>query len=194
MNKSIVEINRRMEAETSKAFPERKLVYGDGSENASIMLIGEAPGGDEEKQGRPFVGKAGKNLMEFLDRLNIKREQVYITNVVKIRPFKLSEKTGKPVNRPPDRNEIEFFSQFLYDEIEFLQPEIIVTLGNVPLQVVLKDKKASIGEYHGKSICFGESIVFPLYHPAAVIYNRMLKDVYYKDIDLLKQLTNRGIR
>ncbi|WDC85342.1 uracil-DNA glycosylase family protein [Caloramator sp. mosi_1] len=80
-----------------------KIVYGDGNINAQIMLIGEAPGRFEEEQGKPFVGQAGKNLDEFIDILEINREDLFITNVVKIRPFKINEKTGRKVNRAPNK-------------------------------------------------------------------------------------------
>ena len=178
-------INKLMSEASSERFSGRKVVLGEGKPKCNIMLIGEAPGADEEEQGRPFVGKAGKNLMGFLNTAGLKREDVYLTNVVKIRPFKLSAKTGGKINRPPEREEINFFIPFLKMEIEAVNPNLIVTLGNVPLQAVTDDKKATIGEYHGKIICVGESRDFPMYHPAAIIYNRGLEDVYYKDIEKL---------
>lgn len=188
MNEKLKLINAELAEKTSVEFPYRKIVFGDGNANSKIMLVGEAPGGDEEKQGRPFVGKAGKNLMKFLAISNLKREEVYLTNVVKIRPVRLSQKTGKPVNRPPDRHEKDFFSDFLYKEIEIIQPKIIVTLGNVPLQAVLRNKNVQIGDYHGKLIRFGGNDIFPLYHPAAVIYNRSLKEVYNEDVEHLGRI------
>ena len=154
-------INKLMSEASSERFSGRKVVLGEGNPKCSIMLI--------EEQGRPFVGKAGKNLMEFLNTAGLKREDVYLTNVVKIRPFKLSAKTGGKINRSPEREEINFFIPFLKMEIEAVNPNLIVTLGNVPLQAVTDDKKATIGEYHGKIICVGESRVFPMYHPAAII-------------------------
>ena len=178
-------INKLILEASSERFSGRKVVFGEGKPKCNIMLIGEAPGADEEEQGRPFVGKAGKNLMGFLNAAGLKREDVYLTNVVKIRPFKLSTKTGGKINRPPEREEISFFVPFLKMEIEAINPNLIVTLGNVPLQTVTDDKKATIGEYHGKIIYVGENRIFPMYHPAAVIYNRGLEDVYYKDIEKL---------
>ena len=85
-------------------YAQKKLVFGEGKQNAKICMVGEAPGGDEEKQGRPFVGKAGKNLSSFLEAVGLKREEIYITNVVKFRPTNISPKTGKFVNRPPKKN------------------------------------------------------------------------------------------
>ncbi|MCX7885433.1 MAG: uracil-DNA glycosylase [Caloramator sp.] len=163
-----------------------KIVFGEGNEKADIMLIGEAPGEKEEEMGRPFVGQAGKNLDEFLSLLNLKRDEIYITNVVKIRPYKINEKTKRKSNRPPNSKEVEMSVEILRKEIEIIYPKIIVTLGNIPLRVILMDKKATIGEYHGKAIRFDNFVLFPLYHPASIIYNRELKQIYYDDILKLK--------
>ena len=182
-----------MKKASAEMYPDRRVVVGDGDAESSIMLIGEAPGGDEEKQGKPFVGKAGKNLTEFLKLIGLERENLYLSNVVKIRPYRLSEKTGRPVNRPPDRKEIDFFSEFLYREIDIIKPKIIVTLGNVPLQAVLRDRRVQIGGFHGKPVKIGEITVFPLYHPAAIIYNRKLESVYYEDIEKLNQGIKEGL-
>ena len=94
-------------------YAEKKIVFGEGKQNAKICMIGEAPGGDEEKQGRPFVGKAGKNLSSFLETIGLKREEIYITNVVKFRPTNVSPKTGNFVNRPPKKTEVDFFLPYL---------------------------------------------------------------------------------
>jgi len=181
----ISEINKKLAENAEKTFPKRKLVYGGGKINSDIMLIGEAPGGEEEKQGKPFVGSAGKNLNKFLEIIELDRENIYITNVVKIRPFKLSPKTNRPVNRPPNKEEIDFFKEYLYNEIEVVNPKIIVTLGNVALKTVLKNNKALIGDFHGK-ICNGN--IFPLYHPASIIYNQKLKETYLSDLKKLKEI------
>ncbi|NLK73225.1 MAG: uracil-DNA glycosylase [Clostridiales bacterium] len=186
-NDRLKRLNEIISLESSRYFPGKRVIHGEGKENAELFLIGEAPGGDEEREGRPFVGKSGKNLTNFLSTIGLDRSDLYITNVVKIRPIKLSEKTGKPVNRPPDLSEKELFSPYLYKEIEIIKPKVIVTLGNVPLQAVLKDKRALIGNYHGNVICFGGMNIFPLYHPAAVIYNGKLKHVYNEDILKLRE-------
>lgn len=169
-------------------FKDRKIVLGEGNLNCKIMLIGEAPGANEEEQGRPFVGKAGENLNTFLKIIDLKREDLFISNVVKLRPFKLSEKTNKPVNRPPNKEEIGFFTTYLLQEIEEINPEIVVTLGNFALKAVLQDNKAVIGDYHGKFTPCNTRKLFPLYHPASVIYNRSLQEVYISDIHKLKEL------
>lgn len=169
-------------------YSDRKIVFGEGKTHSpSVMLIGEAPGGSEEKEGRPFVGSAGKNLNEFLEALELFREEIYITNVVKIRPFKLSPKTGSPVNRTPDKKEIGFFCPYLLEEIEIIKPEIIVTLGNTPLNALM-GKEYLIGAYHGRLIKGNGGNIFPLYHPAAIIYNRSLKETYFEDLKALKAL------
>ena len=166
---------------------EKTLVFGEGAEHPALMMIGEAPGGDEEKQGRPFVGKAGKNLSAFLEVVGLKREEIYISNVVKLRPTKTSPKTGKAVNRPPSSAEITFFLPFLREEIEIVAPRVIVTLGNVPLKAVTGDPAASIGAYHGKPMTLADGrVLFALYHPAAVIYNRALQAVYDEDLLALR--------
>lgn len=182
------EFNRFMAEESRKKFGERRVVFGDGKINAEIMLIGEAPGGEEEKQGRPFVGKAGKNLDEFLSIVGLEREDIYISNVVKLRPFKLSPKTQKPVNRPPDREELDFFVPYLHREIELVKPKLIVTLGNFALKYVLMDKSIVIGDCHGKLIEKDGKRIFPLYHPASVIYDRAKGPVYIEDLHKLKEI------
>ncbi len=189
----IFDIYKEMEEKASEVFPERKIVFGDGKINADILLVGEAPGGEEEKQGKPFVGSAGKNLNRFLELIELERDKIYITNVVKLRPFKLSPKTNKPVNRAPNKDEIDFFKDYLYREIEAVNPGIIVTLGNTALRAVFRDINASIGDYHGK-ICevFGVK-VFPLYHPASIIYNRELEKIYLDDLKVLKSILHNYI-
>ena len=133
------------------------------------------------------MGKAGKNLDEFIEIAGLKREELYISNVVKIRPVNISPKTGKPVNRTPNSKEIEFFLPQLFEELEAVKPKIVVTLGNTPLRAVTGDKKIVIGQCHGELLKVGELNLFPLYHPASIIYNRSLKEVYYSDIEKIKQ-------
>ncbi len=172
---------------------EKVLVFGEGqSDHPAIMLIGEAPGEQESLQRRPFVGKAGKNLDGFLEVVGLRREDIYISNVVKVRPTKVSEK-GRVSNRPPNKEELALFTPYLYEEILLVQPQFIVTLGNVALKA-LADSKAVIGSMHGgvatvtvrhekQSANFP---IFPLYHPASIIYNRSLQEVYQEDLRRLK--------
>ena len=179
--------NKLLEAVKQSPYNGKTLVFGEGAECPALMMIGEAPGGDEEKQGHPFVGKAGKNLSAFLEVVGLKREEIYISNVVKLRPIKESPKTGKAVNRPPSADEITFFLPFLQEEIKAIAPKVIVTLGNVPLKAVTGEKKTVIGDYHGVPMPLADGrILFALYHPAAVIYNRALQTVYEEDLLKLK--------
>ena len=156
------------------------LVHGEGSIGARVMLIGEAPGQQETLQRRPFVGKAGKNLDEFLQLAEIDRSQLYVSNTVKFRPTKISP-AGRVVNRPPTREEIALFLPWLRREIDLVAPHVIVTLGNVPLKALL-GAKAVIGDVHG-SMQLSEGLrIYPMYHPASMIYNPSLRSVYADDI------------
>lgn len=174
-----------------KEYSDKELVLGNGDVNSLIILIGEAPGSKEIEFKKPFVGPAGKHLEEFLQNLEIERDDLYITNVVKFRPTRKSKKTDGLINRPPTKKEIESFKKYLIDEIDIISPEIIVTLGNTPLKAIFNDKM-KIGEVHGKlhrvEIKGREYKGFPLYHPAAVIYRRSLKEVYLEDLKELKKL------
>ncbi len=174
---------------------EKPIVLGEGrSDHPPVMLIGEAPGEQESLQKRPFVGKAGKNLDSFLRVLELDRKNIYITNVVKIRPTKTSEK-GRISNRPPNREELALFTPYLMEEILLVQPQMIVTLGNVALKA-LCGSKAIIGAMHGQCVPVtvthekhtADLTLFPLYHPASIIYNRSLQEVYDADLLALKAL------
>jgi len=170
---------------------QRPLVFGEGpTDHPVLMLIGEAPGEQEALQGRPFVGKAGKNLDAFLEVVRLKREDIYITNVVKVRPSKISP-AGRVVNRPPSKEEKALFTPWLMREISIVRPDAIVTLGNVALQAFIDDV---IGNRHGR---WSQAVIqtanepsfvlplFALYHPASVIYNGSLKATYAADLQTL---------
>lgn len=174
----------------SQIDPEKKLVFGEGTTKPALILVGEAPGEQEEKSGKPFVGKAGKNLDIFLDRLCLKREEIYITNVVKMRPTAVS-KTGRTVNRTPTKEEILAWLPYLKEEIAALSPALIVTLGNTPLHALL-GFSYMIGTCHAKTqkTDFGANL-FPLYHPAAIIYNRALTQTYFADLQLLSDFLSQ---
>ena len=179
------------------------LVFGDGeAESPQLMLIGEAPGEQEAREGKPFVGKAGKNLTAFLQSIELDRSALYVSNVVKIRPSRQSA-AGRTVNRPPNRAEIAFFLPWLYREIALVKPQALVTLGNVALHAFLPENDM-IGQCHGR---WHEITVdadgkagrgyrlFALYHPASVIYNRALETVYQQDVRLLRDsLPGRSCR
>ena len=171
---------------------ENALVFGEGPLNPKLMLIGEAPGEQESLQGRPFVGKAGKNLDYFLELAGLAREEIYISNVVKYRPTKTG-KSGRVSNRPPTREEVALFSPWLLREIESVSPKMIATLGNVPLKA-LTDAKATIGEMHGRVIMENQAKrpLFALYHPASLIYNRSLTQIYETDVKTLAELLHQN--
>jgi len=160
---------------------DKELVFGDGDPNSKIVLVGEAPGAEEVKQLRPFVGKAGKNLDEFIDILGISRQDLYITNAVKFRPTKMSEK-GRLSNRPPTKEEVRACAECLKKELAAISPRVVVTLGNTSLRAVTGDDKLTIGAVHGQPMQLGESTLFALYHPASIIYRRELKAVYEEDV------------
>lgn len=166
-----------------EAFPGRDLVPGDGNPKARIMLIGEAPGRFEVEQGRPFVGTAGKNLDRFLGSIAFKREEIFITNAVKFRPTKIGARGGES-NRPPTPEEIAAQRAFLMQEVEAVDPKVIVTLGNVPLKAVLNDMRATVGAFHGRAEPLGDGgrYLFALYHPASIIYRKELEAVYGQDL------------
>lgn len=170
---------------------QKPLVFGEGQEERPpLMLIGEAPGEQEALQGRPFVGRAGKNLDGFLQAVGLKREEIYVTNVVKIRPTKRSS-VGRVINRPPTREEKALFTPWLMREIALVRPDALVTLGNVALQSFVQDV---VGVRHGR---WTQAVVAPpegaaftlplfsLYHPASVLYNGSLKDTYESDLKVL---------
>jgi DNA polymerase len=172
------------------------LVFGGGNPDSQIVLIGEAPGKNEVLQGRPFVGQAGKNLDEFIDILEIEKSDLYITNVVKMRPYKINEQTGRESNRTPTKKEIGVFTSFLMRELEIVRPKLVVTLGNIALKCISQDEKASIGSLHGNPIEveFGKQNfwLFPLYHPASIIYKADLKDTYIEDLHKLKDYIKKS--
>ncbi|MBM3281514.1 MAG: uracil-DNA glycosylase [Candidatus Harrisonbacteria bacterium] len=163
-------------------------VMGEGSHFAPIIFVGEAPGRNEAIQGRPFVGAAGKILNELLEKAGIKREDVYITNIVKDRP---------PENRDPLPSEIAAYSGFLDRQIMILQPKVIVGLGRYSAKYVMEklglmDKVESISLMHGRvyegEAGYGKVIVVPLYHPAVAVYDPRKKSELLKDFLVLKTL------
>ncbi len=185
---SIAQLREKYEDLLVKYSP---VVMGEGAEGAHIFMIGEAPGKWEIEKGRPFVGQAGKNLDEFLELLELKREDVYITNAVKFRPVKKNPRTGSLSNRAPTVKEIELFRPLLMDELDLVDPSIIVTLGNIPL-LALTGRNIRIGDVHGRPMDFSGKTLYPLYHPASIIYRRELKEVYKEDLLRIKPLIKKG--
>ncbi len=154
-----------------------QLVFGSGNEQADIVFIGEAPGKKEDETGLPFVGASGKFLDELLGSVNLSRDDIYITNIVKYRP---------PNNRDPSMEEKAAFLPYLMRQLELIQPKVIVTLGRHSMEQFLP--QAKIGESHGKEVKLNNNfILLPLYHPAAAIYNRKLRQVLFDDIKMLEK-------
>lgn len=161
---------------------DKTLVLGEGkSDRPVLMLIGEAPGETEVVKKRPFVGKAGKNLDEFLSLAGLQREEIFVSNTVKIRPVETGP-TGRARNRAPNKEELSLFIPWLLREIEAVRPQALVTLGNVPLKA-LTDGKATIGDCHGQWLSSRAGVpLFALYHPASIIYRRALAPIYEQDV------------
>ncbi len=150
---------------------------GEGPENAEIMLIGEAPGFNEDKQGRPFVGAAGQFLDKLLASANLSREQVYITNTVKCRPLN---------NRDPLPVEMAACRKYLDRQIEVIAPKVIVTLGRHSLTAFLPKETISKARARPRSV--NGRTLFPMYHPAAALHQQSLREVIEADIKKLPAL------
>ncbi len=189
-NKKYLKLNK-LYLDYANEFAGEELVFGDGNYNSGIAMIGEAPGKDEVTQGKPFVGLAGGKLKEFLDYIGLTREDLYVTNAIKYRLFKTNPKTNKKSNRPAKIIEIKSSMPYLASEVKLLNPRLIITLGNVPLKAITATFNITIGDVHGTVIDVGGLSVFPLYHPASLIYNRSLEETYYKDLDKLKIILRR---
>jgi DNA polymerase len=152
-------------------------VPGEGNPNARILLIGEAPGWHEDKQGKPFVGNSGKFLTELLEKAGLSREEVFITNVVKHRP---------PGNRDPLPDEILACSVYLERQITAIDPDVIVTLGRFSMSKYFPGEK--ISKIHGEPKEVGGRYVVPMYHPAAALHNGALRSTIEEDFQKLPRL------
>jgi uracil-DNA glycosylase len=166
------------------------MVPGEGSPTAEVMIVGEAPGASEDKQGRPFVGRAGKLLDELLAAAGLEREQVYITNVVKARP---------PKNRDPRADEVAHHMPWLETQLALIQPRLVVPLGRHALAHFTD--AAKISEVHGTLVIERNRALFPMYHPAAALHNQSLRNTLFDDaralaaaLDEVRQPTPRKTR
>ncbi len=163
-------------------------VPGNGNANADIMFIGEAPGKNEDEQGIPFVGAAGKFLAEMLESIGLKREDIYITNVVKYRP---------PNNRDPLPDEIDACMPWLHEQIKIIEPKVIVTLGRHAMEHFIPGKK--ISEVHGQAFRrtfpdIGPQVFFALYHPAAALYNGGMRGTLIEDFKKIPKVIGKLAR
>jgi uracil-DNA glycosylase family 4 len=157
-----------------------KLVFGDGNPNAEIVFIGEAPGKNEDLQGKPFVGAAGKFLDEMLEMIGMMRSDVYITNIVKYRP---------PNNRDPFPEEKNVFLPYLESQLEVIQPLLVVTLGRHSLSCFLPDLQ--ISKVHGQPKRYKGRIYLPLFHPAAALYNGAMRQTLIDDFALIPSILEK---
>lgn len=155
------------------------IVFGEGSSSADIMFIGEGPGREEDIQGRPFVGDAGKLLTNLIVKLGLKREDVYIANIVKCRP---------PSNRNPEDDEVASCRPFLEEQIDMIKPKVIVCLGRIAAQVLLK-VKTPISRMRGNFFQYNDISVMPTFHPAYLLRNPKDKWLTWDDMQkVLKKL------
>ena len=165
-----------------------QVVFGAGNPRADLMFVGEAPGFHEDKQGVPFVGQAGKLLEGLLAGVHLRREDVYIANVLKCRP---------PGNRDPQPDEIEACEPHLFRQIELIEPKVIATLGNFATKL-LSGRPLGITRVHGQeqalTIAGRSVLLYPLYHPAAALYTPAMLKVLEADFARLPELMGRGVQ
>lgn len=157
-----------------------QLVFADGNPDAEIVFIGEAPGKNEDQQGKPFVGAAGKFLDQMLEMIGLKRADIYITNIVKYRP---------PNNRDPYPEEKSAFLPYLESQLEVMQPLVTVTLGRHSLNCFLPD--LSISQVHGQPKRYKGRVFLPLFHPAAALYNGAMKQTLIDDFALIPAIIEK---
>jgi len=157
-----------------------QLVFGDGNLAADIVFIGEAPGKNEDLQGIPFVGAAGKFLNEMLEMIDLKRTDIYITNIVKYRP---------PNNRDPLPDEKSAFLPYLQQQLDIIDPKLIVTLGRHSMDVLLPGLK--ISQVHGQPKRYHGRVYLPLFHPAAALYNGGMRQTLIDDFALIPAILQK---
>ncbi len=155
----------------------KRAVPGEGPANADIMFVGEGPGFHEDQQGRPFVGAAGNLLVELLAAIGLKREQVFIANVVKCRP---------PGNRDPEPDELKACSAYLDRQVQALQPKVIVTLGRYSMEKFFPGAK--ISSVHGQARKVGDRLVVAMFHPAAALHQPKYREPLFEDFKKLPGL------
>lgn len=176
---------------------EPAFVFGCGSGCESVVMIGEAPGRDEVAAGKPFVGSAGKILDHLLEKTGIDRGELYITNTVKYRLARYGKRPGSFANRPAKKADVDACIDWLLNELYIIRPEMILTLGNTALNALLTHSGREIDSglyFHadGSSVSFESkgdffgAVLYPLYHPAALIYNPELRDRYERDLEEVK--------
>src|SRR5712691_1980260 len=155
------------------------IVFGSGNPQADLVVIGEAPGADEDAQGLPFVGRAGQLFTRMLESVKLTRDEVYITNTVLCRP---------PGNRNPEADELAACAPFLADKLAVIQPKVILTLGSVATQAMLRTKEP-IGKLRGRMHAYGAAVLIPTFHPAFLLRNpgQDYKRMAWDDLKLAKR-------
>ena len=156
----------------------RQVVFGVGNPNAELMFVGEAPGADEDIQGEPFVGRAGQLLTKIIEAIELKREDVYIANVIKCRP---------PGNRNPEPDEVEQCEPFLFRQIDIIKPRVIVALGKFAAQCLLKTD-APITRIRGREFTYRDAVLIPTYHPAYLLRNPSAKRDVWEDMKKVRSI------
>jgi DNA polymerase len=160
----------------------KQVVFGVGNPNADLMFVGEAPGADEDIQGEPFVGRAGQLLTKIIEAIDLKREDVYIANVIKCRP---------PGNRNPEPDEVEQCEPFLFRQIDVIRPKVIVALGKFAAQCLLKTD-APITRIRGREFSYRDAVLIPTYHPAYLLRNPSAKRDVWEDMKKVRAILSQG--
>ena len=156
----------------------KQVVFGVGDANADLMFVGEAPGADEDIQGEPFVGRAGQLLTKIIEAIGLRREDVYIANVIKCRP---------PQNRNPEPDEVEQCEPFLFRQIDVIKPKVIVALGKFAAQSLLKTTEP-ITRIRGREYRYRDAVLMPTYHPAYLLRNPSSKREVWEDMKRVREL------
>src|SRR5262245_14899133 len=161
-----------------------QIVFGVGNPEADLMFVGEAPGGDEDVQGIPFVGRAGQLLTKIIEAIDLRRDDVYIANVIKCRP---------PQNRNPEPDEVEQCEPFLFRQIDVIQPKVIVALGKFAAQSLLRTAEP-ITRIRGREYTYRGAILIPTYHPAYLLRNPPAKREVWEDMKRVRAILTDGAR
>jgi uracil-DNA glycosylase len=160
----------------------KQVVFGVGNPNADLMFVGEAPGGDEDEQGVPFVGRAGQLLTKIIEAIDLKREDVYIANVIKCRP---------PNNRNPEPDEVATCEPYLFRQIDVIKPKVIVTLGKFATQSLLRSEEP-ISKLRGRQFDYRGAKLIPTFHPAYLLRNPSSKREVWEDMKLVRTLLSQA--
>lgn len=156
----------------------KQIVFGVGNPNADLMFVGEAPGGDEDIQGIPFVGRAGQLLTKIIEAIDLRRDEVYIANVIKCRP---------PGNRNPEQDEVETCEPFLFQQIDIIKPKVIVALGTFAARALLRTLDP-ISRLRGRIYEYRGAKLIPTFHPAYLLRNPSSKREVWEDMKLVRKL------